>query len=227
MADSAFVRARAGDMSAFGAGPRSRIGASRVPPARMRQRRQPSDPSTSSIVYRPGGRPATQRAATSAPRAKPERSCAWWASSTVSPAPAKINRWSPTMSPPRTTLKPMRPRSRMPVLPCRAKSATSSRSDAPAAARPRARARAPSRSARRPCCDDVPRRSRRRMRRPSARAASSASLNSTLTPRLMLGASTIGMPRGELGRAPRAAASLCPVVPITSAQPALATEPRR
>ncbi len=49
-------------------------------------------PSTSAIEYRPGGRPTTHRAATKAPRAKPDRSWAWCTSSTVSPGPAKISR---------------------------------------------------------------------------------------------------------------------------------------
>ena len=49
-------------------------------------------PSTSIIEYRPGGRPATQRAAAIAPRANPERSWAWCASSICSPGPAKKTR---------------------------------------------------------------------------------------------------------------------------------------
>ena len=49
-------------------------------------------PSTSIMEYSPGGRPTTQRAAASAPRAKPERSWAWCASSICSPGPAKKTR---------------------------------------------------------------------------------------------------------------------------------------
>jgi len=70
--------------------------------------------------YRPGGRPTIQRAAATAPWAKVMRSLARCRISRVSPVPAYRTLCSPTMSPPRTTAKPIPPRGRGPAVPARA-----------------------------------------------------------------------------------------------------------
>ncbi len=75
-------------------------------------------PSTSFMPYRPGGRPISQAAARRAPRAKVIRSVARWVNSSRSPAPVNVTVCSPTMSPARTTEKPMLPASAW-AHPCR------------------------------------------------------------------------------------------------------------
>jgi hypothetical protein len=152
-----------------------------------------------------GGRPTTHRPRR-VHRGQPERSCAWWRARSA-PGPAKITRWSPTMSPPRTTLKPIAPvgwgrwhpacihrrgveRRLAPRHgPTETESGATGRVHLVAVVR----------------FDDLGVVARV--------AASSASLNSRFTPRLMFGAITMG--RRSATCAVRPAPGRRPVVPIT------------
>ena len=157
---------------------------------------------------------ATKRAARMAPDAKLSRLPARCVISTRSPAPAKVTVCSPTISPARTLWKPMARRSRTPVTPSRPYTASRAKSRPSSAARI-----SPSRKAVpdgastlwRWCASNTS----TSTSSPNARAAAAASLKTTLTPRLVLGATTMGVARAARSMAATPAASK-PVVPITA-----------
>src|SRR6185369_6874123 len=151
--------------------------------------RPPARPSTSSMPNRPDVLPSTKRAARRLPSAYVARLDERCVISIRSPLPAKSTVWSPTMSPPRSDAKPIDPARRSPLW---SYAATPS-SDLPCAAATTS-----------PICSAVPLGASTFMRwcvstistsnpSASARPATSRSLSTTLTPTLMLGASTIAM----------------------------------
>src|SRR5918996_6484274 len=152
------------------------------------------------------------------------RSLARCTSSRRSPLPAKITLWSPTASPPRSAAKPIVPARRAPVRPSRPRTAASAR----ATPRPRAAA-SPSASAvpegaSTLCRWWISTISISKASGPSARATCSVRPSRRLTPRLMLGAQTIGA-RAAAWASCAACSVERPVVPITCAVPLAALMP--
>src|SRR5438034_2107602 len=165
----------------------------------------------------PDGRLATQSAARSARRARQSRLWARWPSARRSRRPPKTTVWSPTASPARSPTMPISSRGRSPTSPSRASRFARSKSWPRAAATARASARAVPLGASVfawwcSATISAPKLASRR------RAARLTSAVSTVTPTLMLGASTVRV------RAASAASSRCwpasrPVGPITTPAP--------